>query len=251
MLNYLLNKKNHLKKILKEFLIKQNFIPNWISIFINPYLFARWGLYKNIKKLSSTLSGELVDIGCGQKPYQSLFTVTNYVGIEIDSFTTRRMNLADMFYDGKTFPIKNNSVDSVLSNQVLEHVFEPSHFIKEINRILKIKGKLLLTVPFIWDEHEQPYDYARYTSFGLKYLLEQNGFKILHQEKSISDLRMFIQLIIGWIHKIIVTRYTLINYLTTIILIAPFNILGILLTPLFPNNKDFYLDNVILAEKIK
>ena len=235
---------------LKLFLINQNFIPNWISIFINPYLFARWGLYQHIKKLAPHINGQLVDVGCGQKPYRNLFNVSKYIGIEIDSPITRRMNKADIFYDGKTLPLSNESADAILSNQVLEHIFEPAQFFKEINRVLKVKGKLLLTVPFIWDEHEQPYDYARYSSFGLKYLLEAHGFNILRQEKSVCDFRLFIQLFTSQLHKVTMTKFTLINYLTTAILIAPFNILGIILTPILPKNNDLYLDNVVLAEKI-
>jgi SAM-dependent methyltransferase len=66
---------------------------------------------------------------------------------------------------------------------VLEHVFNPDDFLNEVNRVLKPSGKLLLTVPFVWDEHEQPYDYARYSSFGLRSLLEKHGFSIVKHEK--------------------------------------------------------------------
>ena len=58
-----------------------------------------------------------------------------------------------------------------MCNQVLEHVFNPDDFVREIARVLKPGGALLLTVPFVWNEHEQPYDYARYSSFGLRAFL--------------------------------------------------------------------------------
>src|SRR3546814_6951319 len=54
---------------------------------------------------------------------------------------------------------------------------------------------LLLTVPFVWDEHEQPYDYARYSTFGLKSLLERNGFNVLTQKKLLADSSILFQLI--------------------------------------------------------
>ena len=75
------------------------------------------------------------------------------------------------------------SFDNVVCNQVLEHVFRPEVFLLEIHRVIKPGGNMLMSVPFIWDEHEQPWDYARYSSFGLKYLLENTGFEVIEQRK--------------------------------------------------------------------
>lgn len=139
--------------------------------------------------------------------------------------------------------------DSVVTNQVLEHVFNPDEFISEINRVLKINGKLLLTVPFIWDEHEQPYDFARYSSFGLKALLEKNGFEILELRKSVNDYRVLVQLFNAYIYKI-TRRNIFIKNLALILVIAPVTIFGILISKILPKNNDLYLDNIVLAEKI-
>ena len=65
---------------------------------------------------------------------------------------------ADRSYDGKTFPFSDGEFDAVLTSEVLEHVFNPDEFLSEINRVLRDDGVLLLTVPFVWDEHEQPFD---------------------------------------------------------------------------------------------
>ena len=67
----------------------------------------------------------------------------------------RQRGEADYFYDGQSFPFKGGSFDVVLTNQVLEHVFNPDVFLSEIHRVLTPDGVLLLTVPFLWDEHEQ------------------------------------------------------------------------------------------------
>ena len=48
-----------------------------------------------------------------------------------------------------------------------------------------------MTIPFVWDEHEQPYDFARYSSFGIKSLLEKHGFHVQKQMKSVNDIRLF------------------------------------------------------------
>jgi ubiquinone/menaquinone biosynthesis C-methylase UbiE len=67
-------------------------------------------------------------------------------------------------------------VDAVLSTQVLEHVADPLSVLAEFFRVLKPDGRLWLTAPFVWYLHEEPYDYYRFTSHGLRFLLERAGF---------------------------------------------------------------------------
>ena len=130
---------------------------------------------------------------------------------------------------------------------MLEHVFDPDDFLKEINRVMKPGGKLLITVPFVWDEHEQPYDYARYSSFGLEYLLKKIGFEIINSHKTARNISVIFQLINMYIYKVL--SFNLITKLLSLVLIAPFNILGIILSVLLPDNNDLYLDNVIIVKK--
>ncbi len=132
---------------------------------------------------------------------------------------------------------------------MLEHVFNPDVFILEVNRVLKDGGILLISIPFIWDEHEQPYDYARYSSFGLKYLLENHGFSVIKYRKSINDIRVIFQLINGYIYKNTVTQNAYLNLFMAVILMSPFNILGELICRILPKNDDLYLDSVVLAKK--
>ncbi len=85
--------------------------------------------------------------------------------LEFDTPESRAAGYAEFFYDGNHFPFNDATYDVVVSNQVLEYVFNPDEFLNEIFRILKPEGKVLLSVPFVWDEHLQPLDYARYSSF--------------------------------------------------------------------------------------
>jgi len=48
--------------------------------------------------------------------------------------------------------------------------------LNEAHRILKPEGRVFITVPWQWVIHEAPYDFFRYTPYGLKYLLEKAGF---------------------------------------------------------------------------
>jgi len=142
-----------------------------------------------------------------------------------------------------------NEFDSVVTNQVFEHVFNLDIFLFEVNRVLKKEGKLLMTVPFVWDEHEQPYDFAQYTSFGLKSLLEKNGFEIVEQKKTVTDFSVIFQLVNEYIYKLTV-RNDLIRQIAIILIMFPLNIAGIISSKILPSNKDLYWDNIILAKKI-
>ena len=234
---------------LKRYVRDQQSNPGFTGLWLNPFYHARRELFRTVQQLAPQLGGRILDVGCGNKPYAGLFSGDEYVGLEIDTPENRTNKCADYYYDGRIFPFPDQSFDSVVCNQVLEHVFTPDIFLQEIQRVMKPGGKLLLTVPFAWDEHEQPWDYARYTSFGLKSLLENNGLNVVEQYKLNADIRVLFQLINAYLFKILWTRYPILNMLATIIIMAPFNILGALLYRLLPANPDFYLDQVVLARK--
>jgi SAM-dependent methyltransferase len=156
----------------------------------------------------------------------------------------------DVFYDGNAFPFEDSSFDSIISNQVLEHVFNPDKHLSEIRRVLKTGGKILISVPFLWDEHEQPYDYARYSSFGLRHLLEINGFEIIEQRKSVASIHAIFQLINAYIFKkTLWCRRGILSFLVTILLNAPVNVMGVIVGLILPVNDDLYLDNIMVAIK--
>lgn len=236
---------------LKTININEQFNPRLIGIFTNPFYFARKGLYKHISELIHNLNGRVLDIGCGQKPYKALFSGGEYIGLEIDTPENRTTKKADYFYDGKTIPFENNSFDSLLSNQVFEHVFNPNEFLKELNRVLKMNGLLLMTIPFVWDEHEQPYDYARYSSFGIKHILMVCGFEVIEHRKSNKGIEVIFQLINDYIFKITMTKNSYFNLFVTLVLMAPVNIVGLILSKILPTNNDLYLDNIVLSKKVK
>ncbi|MCF6158626.1 MAG: class I SAM-dependent methyltransferase [wastewater metagenome] len=236
-------------KRLKESIKKEQFGPSIFGLFLAPFYFARKGLFENISSLAKYINGRVLDVGCGQKPYEKLFNSSQYIGLELDTFENRKNKKADYFYDGKTFPFRNNEFDSIIVNEVFEHVFNPVEFLNEIYRVLKPGGTLLMTVPFVWDEHEQPNDFARYTSFGLRYILKKSGFEIIEYRKSIYDIRVIFQLLNSYIYKKIATKNVYANLAITIFFISPFNILGELLSKVLPRNEGLYLDSVILLRK--
>jgi SAM-dependent methyltransferase len=232
---------------LKAFYQHQLFFPSAAGIFLNPFYLARSALHQAMKDMASGVQGRLLDIGCGTKPYQQLFAVTAYIGLDIDSDRTRSLGVADHLYDGGQFPFENDSFDSALCNQVLEHVFNPDEFLEEVRRVLKPGGRLLLTIPFVWDEHEQPYDFARYSSFGLAVLLRRHGFDIERHIKLRADMSVIFQLVNAYLFKVTLQWPKPLKLLLYTTVMALNSLMGLTLGRLLPGNPDLYLDNVVLA----
>lgn len=122
--------------------------------------------------------GRVVDLGCGTAPYKDeiLKKADEYIGVDWYNSFHDQTNV-DVFADlTAELPFAADYADTVTSFQVLEHLSEPSFFLSECQRILRPGGKLFVTVPFMWNVHEAPHDYFRYTRHGLEHLLKKNGF---------------------------------------------------------------------------
>jgi len=228
---------------------REQFTPGPLGVFINPFFFARRGLLDGLRGSFPQLQGEVLDVGCGRKPYRHLVPAQRYVGLDLDTPELRALGAADIFYDGGSFPVEAGSFDAVLCSQVLEHIFTPAEFLAEIHRVLRPGGWLLLTTPFAWDEHSQPHDFARYSSFGLRHVLEGAGYEVVTQVKTCADGRALVQLAAAYLYKVVRCRSRLANLLSQLLLIAPVNVCGALIAWLLPANPDFYLDNVVLARR--
>ena len=238
-------------RTIREILDNEAFNPSPVlGLFLNPFYFARKGLYKNIAGLSSHIQGgALLDVGCGTKPYKHLFLVDRYDGLEYDGDMLGRKEKAEYVYDGHRFPFPDTMYDHVISNQVLEHVFNPDEFMQEIARVLKPGGELLLTVPFVWDEHEQPIDCARYTSFGIKDLLLRHGFEVVEFRKTCADFSAIVQMCAVYFYKKSIGRGATWRKIIAGLMCSSINVLGAILALLLPPNDDLYLDNVVLARR--
>lgn len=140
-----------------------------------------WLIYDStdhwLEHFKALYKGHLYDLGCGEKPYKEwlLGYVDQYTGV--DWGNTHHLLKADIIADlNEPLPIDCDVADTVISLSVMEHLREPSVFLSESYRILKPNGAMILEVPFMWWVHEAPYDYFRYTRYGLQYLFEKAGF---------------------------------------------------------------------------
>jgi SAM-dependent methyltransferase len=137
-----------------------------------PWYFTEEVLRRYLAKAAPYLTGRLLDVGCGRKRYKDLFQCTDYIGLEsMTNFTP------DVVGDVRILPFATGSIDSVLSNQVLEHVDDTMAAMAELSRVLKPGGYLCITVPFIGRLHGVPCDYWRFSEYGLRYLFKKHGFE--------------------------------------------------------------------------
>jgi len=129
--------------------------------------------------------GRLVDLGCGTVPLFASYR--NYV----DSSTcadwgnpSHQSNYLDLQCDlSSPLPFRDRKFDTVILSDVLEHIFRPENLWNEMARILSSNGKVLMTVPFYYWLHEEPYDYYRYTEFALIRFAEMAGFRVVVLER--------------------------------------------------------------------
>ncbi len=237
------------RKILLR-LERERFIVSWLGVLLNPYYIVRAGLLRVVNEWAGEISGRVLDFGCGSKPYEELFTkVEEYIGLDTKSSGhDHTKSKVDVFYDGGTLPFDSESMDAVVSFEVLEHVFDPSQTLEEISRVLKPSGKFLISVPFAWEETEPPFDFARYTVFGLRHLLEQAGFEILRQSKTTSSFLASRQISIALRFRSL-RRVKHFLPVLQLLLIFPATLSALLWNRVIPSDSSLYSNQVILAQK--
>lgn len=239
-----------IKSKIKSIIKREKFKPTLLGVFINPYYVIRRELYKAVKRNTKHLSGKMMDFGCGDKPYKKLINVSEYIGLDIEkSGHDHTDEDIDVYYDGNVIPFEDSHFDSVFSTEVFEHVFELESVLKEINRVSKNGATLVITLPFVWNEHEVPYDFARYTSFGIDHILRKGGYEVVVHEKTAHFVSVIFQLKATYIfQKILKVKWA--QLLFTPILIAPLTIVGLLFSAILPKDKTLYLNHCIVAKKI-
>jgi SAM-dependent methyltransferase len=142
---------------------------NWLIMRMHNEFFE--GLQKDLK-------GVVVDLGCGPMPYRPEITAMGcqYIGVDWpNSLHGVKPDVASDLNLGVDLP--SDSANVVMSISVLEHLYRPTMMLSESLRILKPNGHLYMQVPFQWHVHEAPFDYFRFTSYGLERLLTEAGFE--------------------------------------------------------------------------
>lgn len=140
---------------------------------------GRWYITRFVESVAKSLPiGSLIlDAGAGESVYKKLFSHCDYKAIDL-AVGESRWNYANLDYVSSLddMPIEDDVFDAVLCTQVLEHLEWPRESVKEMHRVLKRGGKLYMTVPMAQNEHQVPYDFFRYTSYGLESICKYAGF---------------------------------------------------------------------------
>jgi SAM-dependent methyltransferase len=154
--------------------------------------FLPYGLYRRLDPFEASIDNfvgsvaaeipagaRVLDAGAGEGRFKSFFAHTAYIGIDFGqgdkSWDYSRLDVIGKLED---LPFPDMSFDHVLSIVVLEHTPQPGRVIDEFQRILKPGGMVHLVVPHMWEEHQRPHDFFRFTSGGIRYLLQTAGIRI-------------------------------------------------------------------------
>lgn len=228
--------------------------PALIAVFFNPAWITETRLYKYISEAINILKIELgdkwLDVGCGSRPYESLFLHGTYIGVDVAvSGRPIGMKMPDFFYDGQALPFKDKSIDGVLCTQVLEHVRNPDMLLSEIHRVLNPGGALILSAPFLLEEHEEPYDFLRFTSFGFHELLMRANFEVISIKKTTGSLETMAQILSVYVVNNLSLPIRGCKKILAFFVCSPIQLVGMLLQRLLPDQKKLFLDCVIVARR--
>lgn len=134
-------------------------------------------LDSHLTELFPLIKGDVLDLGCGEMPYREwmLQFCRSYTGIDWSS-TPHKLR-ADVVADlNRPIPLDAEIADTIVSISTLEHLNNPANLFSESYRMLRPGGVLILQVPFMWHVHEAPFDYFRFTQYGLRKLADDANF---------------------------------------------------------------------------
>jgi len=144
--------------------------------------YHRSSIFNSLNDILPSLKGKLLDTACGSMPYRQYILghsqVDTYVGLDIEGAIHYHDQVKpDILWDGVRMPIEDNSFDCAIATEVLEHVPDPKLFLSETHRVLKPRGLLFFTTPFLWPLHEVPNDQQRLTPFAMERYLSETSFR--------------------------------------------------------------------------
>jgi SAM-dependent methyltransferase len=146
--------------------------------FVDETPLERQSILAAVRRFAESLAPgtRVLDIGAGDSPYRELFRRSTYETVDWANSPHEDARAADHIASADDLPLEDATFDAALATQVLEHVPDPVLVLREMHRVLRPGGRVLITVPFIWEEHERPFDFQRFSSAGVAHVLESAGF---------------------------------------------------------------------------
>lgn len=127
----------------------------------------------------------IADMGAGPSYFTELLARFDVIPVDLFPYPSVRV-VCDF---SKELPFKDGVLDAILLSNTLEHLPEPAVLLAECRRILKPGGMLVGAVPFALPLHQTPYDFYRYTRYGLAHLFA--AFGQVHIEPVASALELW------------------------------------------------------------
>lgn len=208
---------------------------------LHPQFIVKTINYKAILEAKKYINGDLIDIGCGRMQYKKELTpfIKKYIGVDHPRISKlyNPQNKPDILADAIHIPVKDKSFNSALLLEVLEYFSNPALVFKELARILKPNGVVIISSPFLYPQHDLPYDRARYTKTQIKEFLENSGFKIKKQFELGNFWEMWLLSLIMYLLKSLQYLLSRKNNFISIVLII---ILVCIIPPIY------FLSNVLV-----
>lgn len=117
----------------------------------------------------------VLDAGAGDQRYQIYFQHCTYESADFEQ-VNKAYAQSTYVCDLSNIPIAAERYDAVIFTQVMEHLPEPAAVVQELFRVLKPGGRIFYSAPLFFHEHEVPYDFMRYTRYGVRSIFERAGF---------------------------------------------------------------------------
>jgi SAM-dependent methyltransferase len=139
--------------------------------------------HRRIRKLLRSVAEEFdrsgriaMEVGAGSTSKHKYFSSALYVSSDL--VMREGINLVEA---ASHLAFRDHSVDLVICENVIEHVYDPQSLLKETRRVLRRGGCLFLVTPFLFPLHDVPYDFFRYTEYSLKRLLHDYSAVSIHK----------------------------------------------------------------------
>lgn len=119
----------------------------------------------------------VADVGCGEQPWRGMIAAcgAEYVGIDV---TQNAMGTVDLVAPITQVPLPDASFDVILCTEVLEHVSDSRGALGELRRLCVPGGVVVVTTPFTYPLHEEPFDFVRLTPHQIRTLGEAVGLEV-------------------------------------------------------------------------
>lgn len=194
-------------------------------------LHPQWIAYRLISRSSglvnTLLRGRIVNVGSGPNlDWLVIPETSQHIAVDYPETGARLYGARPHIWgDAQQLPLASNCSDTVLLLEVAEHLPHPDKAFKECVRILKPGGQLVVSTPFLYPEHDLPYDYHRWTSAGLESALAGNGLRVQQLRTLGTPLQTagmllciaFAKLILDWLER----RSPLLVLAPAVILLIP------------------------------